>query len=129
MKRISVAVAVFLMSLIVNAEEERLVEGVWKGTLNYSDGTRRNADYHVSTNENNETQIRLTDEEQIEFVFKPILVQKGKVKFLWNPENKESECTLKKLNESGHYQGECHVLNNLSVTLTMRPPAQPADTE
>lgn len=107
----------------INAGESTLTEGVWTGDLTYSNGMRRNAEYHVAINEDNETEIRIVDEEQSEFTVKPVSVKDGKVSFLWEPTNKESQCTLEMHENTDYYQGECqHVLGNISATLTMHPP-------
>ena len=130
MTRTLVTTLVFiLMYTPAHSESDQLTEGVWTGTLVYSDGTRRSADYHISVNEDNVTQMRLQDEEQIEFVFEPIWVRKGKVSFLWNPKNEDSQCTLKMSKDTNYYQGECDVLKDLSVTLTMHPPEKPREPE
>ena len=130
MIRLIVTTLVFIsLCSPINAGEGTLTEGVWTGDLTYSNGMRRNADYHVTVNEDNVTEIRIVDEEQSEFTVKPVSVKNGMVSFLWEPTKKESKCTLEMHENTDYYQGECQqVLGNISVTLTMHPPEVPGES-
>lgn len=131
MIRLIVMTLVFIsLGSPINAGEGTLTEGVWTGDLIYSNGMRYIADYHVTVNEDNVTEIRIVDEEHSEFIVKPVSVKNEKVSFLWEPTKNESQCTLEMHENTDYYQGECqHVLGDISATLTMHPPEVRGESE
>jgi len=118
MRQIIYGLLILVISGVGFTDERQLMNGTWKGSVEYSDGTKRKAQYIVTTN-NNVTEITLEDEADSEFHFNPVTFDKGKITFLWNKDDNNSICTLINSSDSNLFVGECIIFTGLSIKLTI----------
>jgi len=130
MIRSIVASLVFItMHSPAHADKIHLDEGIWTGSLAYTNGTTHTAEYYFTVDDNNETELRILDEDEIDYYFKPVSVKNDTVSFLWNAKKKGSKCTLTMHPDTDFYQGKCRAFQDVSITITMFPPDENGDSE